>query len=68
MGLYEDHHSHSYSDFREEDYGEPEDLSHKKKIKRLLEEKLERKRLRDEFKDEFDDFNDEEFDWSQLDK
>ncbi|MBA2650370.1 MAG: hypothetical protein H0U75_12410 [Legionella sp.] len=67
MGLHEQQHPSHQSEFREDEYG-VEELSHKKKIKRLLEEKLERKRLKDEFKDEFEDDFDEEFDWSQLDK
>ena len=52
------------------DYGYEEnlvDINHKKKVKRMLEDKLERKRLREEFKDEFDEF-DAEFDWDELDK
>ena len=40
-----------------------ENLSHKRDIKRRLEDRLEEKRLREEI----DDY-DEEFDWDELDK
>lgn len=40
-----------FSDF---EYEDPEDISHRKKIKRQLEEKLEMKRLQEELEDEFD--------------
>ena len=41
----------------------PEDLDHRKKIRKLLEDKLEKKRLRDEI-DELDG----EFDWDEIER
>ena len=41
----------------------PEDLSHRKQIRKLLEKRLEQKRLREEI-DELDG----DFDWGDLDK
>lgn len=41
----------------------PEELRHRKKIRKLLEDQLERKRLRDEI-DELDG----EFDWDEMGK
>ena len=64
MSLHREHDEYSFSDYEFED---KEDLSHRKKVKRLLEDRLERKRLKDEFKDDFDELSGE-FDWSELDK
>ncbi len=41
----------------------PEKLSHKRQIRKLLEERLERKRLKEQF-DELDG----EFDWDELNR
>ncbi|MGL6030223.1 MAG: hypothetical protein ACRC0M_10670 [Legionella sp.] len=65
MGLHKDYEDKTCSDYSYDE--DVSDLDHKKKIKRLLEEKLERKRLKDEFKDDFDELNGE-FDWDDLDK
>lgn len=65
MGLHKDYEDKIFSDYSYDE--DVSDLDHKKKIKRLLEEKLERKRLKDEFKDDFDELNGE-FDWDDLDK
>ncbi|WP_131782969.1 hypothetical protein [Legionella gresilensis] len=53
-----DEDAHSYSEFPIE---EEADLAHKKRIRKMLEDKLERKRLR-EYIDELDG----EFDWDDL--
>lgn len=65
MGLHKDYEDKTFSDCSYDD--DVSNLDHKKKIKRLLDEKLERKRLKDEFKDDFDELNGE-FDWDDLDK
>ena len=38
-----------------------DDLEHKQKVRRMIEEKLERKRLQ---KEELDEWDEDEFDWS----
>ena len=53
--------SYYFSDFPLEE--ETEDMVHKKRIKRLLEDRLEKKRLKEEI-DELDG----EFDWDELDR
>ncbi|PJD92617.1 MAG: hypothetical protein CK426_03220 [Legionella sp.] len=66
MSLHEDWDDYSFSDKNyDEETESVEELDHKKKIKRLLEERLERKRLKDEFKDDFDEL-DGEFDWDEI--
>lgn len=55
---------HQFFDHYSEE--KPEELSKRKRIKRMLEDKLERKRLLEECKDEFDEL-DGEFDWSDWD-
>lgn len=65
MGLHKDHDGNYFTDYHYED--DAEDLTHRKKIKRLLEEKLEKKRLKEEFKDDFDELNGD-FNWDDLDK
>jgi hypothetical protein len=65
MALHEDSEEQSFSEFNYDD--EVDDLSQRKKVKRMLEDRLERKRLKDEFKDDFDELNGE-FDWDDLDK
>lgn len=65
MELNEDYDDHSLSDYNYDD--DVDSVSHRKKVKRLLEERLERKRLKEEFKDDFDELSGE-FDWDLLDK
>jgi hypothetical protein len=65
MGLHEEYEDTSYTDFNYEE--KLESLPHKKRVKRLLEDRLERKRLRDECKDEFNEF-DGEFNWDDIEK
>lgn len=62
MSLHEEHDYHSFTE-----YEDKEEITHKKKIKRLLEARLERKRLKEEFMDDFDELSGE-FDWGELDK
>ena len=64
MGLYEHPDEQSYSDYNYDD--ENGENNHKKKVKRMLEDRLERKRLKDECKDDFDELNGE-FDWDKID-
>lgn len=62
MSLHRDfEENHSFSDFPMEE--KAEDMSHKKRIKKLLDDRLERKRLKEEF-DELDG----EFDWDELER
>ena len=62
MGLHRDlDESHSFSDYPMEE--KAEDISHKKKVRKLLEERLERKRVKAEF-DELDG----EFDWDEWER
>ncbi|HRD68761.1 MAG TPA: hypothetical protein PK657_01320 [Legionella sp.] len=65
MALNEDYEDQSFSDFNYDE--DMDEIGHKKRIKRLLEDRLERKRLKDEFRDDFDEVNGE-FDWDELDK
>ncbi|MDI9818270.1 MULTISPECIES: hypothetical protein [unclassified Legionella] len=52
--------NNSFSEYSYEE--DTENLDHKKRVRKLLEERLERKRLREELKEEFDDLDDR-FDW-----
>lgn len=63
MALHEEFDENYFSDYRYND----EEVSHKKKIRRMLEDRLEQKRLRNEFKDDFDEL-DGEFNWDDIDK
>lgn len=66
MGLHEEEYEdQSFSDYNYDD--DIDDMTQKKRIKRMLEDRLEKKRLRDEFKDDFDELSGE-FDWDELDK
>ena len=65
MGLLEEYEESSYTDFNYEE--KLDSLPHKKRVKRLLEDRLERKRIREECRDEFDEF-DGEFNWDDLEK
>lgn len=65
MGLHEDFEESSFNEYNYDE--EFEDLPHKKRVRRLLEDKLERKRLKRELKDDFDSLEDE-FDWDDLDR
>lgn len=65
MKLHEDYDERSLSDYNyDEDAGSQE---HRKKIRRMLEDRLENKRLKEELKDDFDELGGE-FDWDILDK
>jgi hypothetical protein len=66
MGLHEDFDESSFTDHNYKD--EFEDLPHKKRVRRMLEDKLERRRLMLEMKDEFDELDKDEFDWGDLEK
>lgn len=64
MDLHEEYDEKSLSDYN---YDDEVDVSHRKNVRRLLEDRLERKRLKDEFKDDFDELS-ADFDWDMLDK
>ncbi|KTD23414.1 Uncharacterised protein [Legionella lansingensis] len=55
----------SFSDYSYDTEDNAQDLDHKKRVRKLLEERLERKRLREELEDELDN---EEFDWDELER
>jgi hypothetical protein len=57
---YDENHSFVECPYDGEDV---EQLNHKKRVRRMLEEQLERKRLREELEEEWDD----DFDWSNVD-
>ena len=65
MGLQEEYEERTHKDYNYKE--ELESLPHKKRVKRMLEDRLERKRLRDEFKDDFDEYLGE-FDWDEIEK
>ena len=54
--------NHSFIDFNHEE--DSRDLSQKRHIRKMIEDRLERKRLKDELEDELSG----EFDWSDLDR
>ena len=65
MGLHKDYDdAQSFPDFDYEDEQDHDKLSHKKRVRQMLEERLERKRLKAELDDELEG----EFDWSELDR
>jgi hypothetical protein len=65
MELHEDNEEQSFSEYNYED--DVDSATHRKSVRRMLEEKLERKRLKEEFKDDFDELSGD-FDWDALDK
>ena len=65
MGLHKDYNgTRSYVDYEHEDIAE---LSHKKHVRQMLENRLERKRLKQEL-EFFDGELDAEFDWNYIEK
>lgn len=65
MDLNEENEGQPLSDFN---YDEEISLSsHKKDVRRMLEDRLERKRLKEEFKDDFDELS-ADFNWDLIDK
>lgn len=66
MSLYKHHDDRrSFIDLNHED--DKEELSHKKHVRQMLENRLEQKRLKEEL-EYFDGELDGEFDWHHLDK
>ncbi len=63
MSLHEEFDHNFYSEYTYED--KVADLTKKKMVKRMLDDRLERKRLKDEFKDELDELSGE-FDWDEI--
>lgn len=63
MSLYKETDDDSYSFLNVELEKDDKELSHKKRVRKLLEDRLERKRIREEF-DELDG----EFDWDEWDR
>jgi hypothetical protein len=64
MSLHKEYDDYSFTDHNYED---EIDIDHKRRVRRMLEDKLERKRLKEEFKDDFDELAGE-FNWDELDK
>lgn len=69
MGLHKDYdEGQTLSELNYEDkvdnLEELDESEHKKRVRRMLEERLERKRLKQELEDELDG----EFDWDEFDK
>ncbi|WP_232220586.1 hypothetical protein [Legionella tunisiensis] len=65
MSLPREYDDENYS-FTEYSYDEEDvdQLSHKKRVRKMLEEKLERKRLREELEEEWDS----DFDWDDIER
>ena len=71
MGLHRDFDDYMNSAYS--DIDQPEDqksLSHKRELRKKIEDRLESKRLKEACRDEWDDWDElgEEFDWDQIDK
>lgn len=65
MGLHRDFDDdQSFTDY--EFMESAESAHHKRQVRLMLEQKFERKRLREELKDDL--LDDDEFDWSELDR
>lgn len=63
MSLHKDYDdSRSFPDFNSKD--DPDELNHKKNVRRMLEDRLDRKRLKEELEDELDG----EFRWDDHDR
>lgn len=63
MGLHKEYDDNrNFSDFNYDE--DPEELNHRKEVRRMLEDRLERKRLKQELEDDFTD----EFSWDDLDR
>lgn len=65
MGL---HNDYDYNNSTYSEYDSVEDqqnLSHKRALRKKIEDRLESKRLREACKDDWDELNDE-FDWDQV--
>lgn len=54
---------HAFSDYSYEEDEDPAKLSHKRRVRKMVEERLERKRLKQEL-DELDG----DFDWDEFDR
>ncbi len=70
MSLRREHDEHHHpADYSYEDKHEvnEQEMSNKRRVRKLIEEKLERKRLREELREEFDELEGE-FDWDDLDR
>lgn len=66
MSLHREHNDESYFiDMNHDD--DIHDLSHRKHVRKMLEDRLERKRLKEEL-EYFDGELDGEFDWDYIDK
>ena len=68
MSLHKDYDDQSFSEVNyEEEFDRIEEIDegdHKKRVRRMLEDRLERKRLKEELDDELDG----EFNWDDIDK
>jgi hypothetical protein len=54
---------YGFSDYSQEEYDDADKVSHKRQVRRMLEDRLERKRLKEEL-DEIDS----DFDWDDYDR
>lgn len=68
MGLYKDYENQNFSDYSLDEevknYDDMDESEHKKRVRRMLEERLEKKRLKDELEEEWES----DFDWDDLEK
>jgi hypothetical protein len=55
---------HSFSEFPLEEENDAEKISHKRRVRKMIEDRLERKRLKDDLSDELDG----DFDWDEFEE
>lgn len=68
MGLHKDSDEHRHSSFSDIDQHEdPKVLSHRRELRKKIEDRLESKRLKEACQDDWDELNDE-FDWEEIEK
>lgn len=63
----DDHNYGSDTHYEEQEHEDIDDLVHRKRVRRMLEEKLERKRLKEELED-YEGELDDEFNWDNIDR
>lgn len=68
MGLHRDHDDYMNSSYSDIDAQEDQQtLSHRRELRKKIEERLESKRLKEACRDDWDELDDE-FDWSEIEK
>ena len=65
--IYDNNRHEHKSDYNDEYDMNSSDLSHRKEVRRRLEERMERRRLKDDLEDYEGELNDD-FDWDGFDK